>query len=416
MYRKIYLLLLLGMLGTGVQAQSSSDTVLLGPGYANQAWYSLAQGEVLQAPKNHWHLAFSTAGFGTAIHFNNTIAAAIWLNPVLGAAQYDQLDTTNLANWTRLYNSETDWQQGALNQPADTSNAFDLGWGTYSMVTHTVQGNRVFVLQLPDQSYRKLLIESLAGGAFNFKYAALNGSNEQSISLAKAPYATKRFVYFDLIENQIRDREPAANSWDLLFTQYTTALPQPYTVAGILQNDGVQAVRIDGVDTASFQAWQNQPLVAEINTIGFNWKRFTGMGWSLLDSTVYLVKDQQQQIWRITFPGFGGSANGGFYINKRLLGSTASTAHLSAKAAFLQVYPNPVTHGHLQLQTDFPSAETAVLLLRNQHGQLVYSRPMQLEVGLTQQALQLPQLPAGMYYLQLQSKSAATAIQKIILQ
>lgn len=415
MNRQFYILLLLGALSSNLQAQSIRDTVLLGPGYANQAWYSLAQGEVQQAPKSNWHLAFSTAAFGTAIHFNNTIAASVWVSPVLGAAQYDNLDTSTLSSWTQLYNSETDWAIGALNQPAATGNQFDLGWGTYSMVTHTVQGNRVFVVQLPDQSYRKVLIESLAAGAFTFKYAQLNGSNEQVQTLPKAPYVGKNFVYFDLLQNQIRDREPLSTRWDLLFTQYTTALPQPYTVAGILQNDSVEALRIDGVDTATFQAWYNQPFVPEINTIGFNWKSFTGMGWSLLDSTVYLVKNQQQQIWRITFPGFGGSANGGFYLDKQLLGSVASTPNLKAAKAFVQVYPNPVTHGTLQLITDFEVAEEAALVLRNQHGQLVYSSRLLLQEGLFQSTLQLPQLPAGMYYLQLQGKSAATAIQKIIL-
>lgn len=394
------------------EAQQRRDTVSLGPGYARQAWYSFQQGVVQQSPKDNWHLAFSTAGFAVSIHFNTITTGAIFAHPTATAADYEQVDTVGLHSWAPLYNSETSWSVGALNQPANSANQFDLGWGIYSMITHTVNGNRIFIVRLPDGTFRKLLIESLAGGNFNFKYAMLNGNSAQQITINRATYNTKNFVYFNLLTNQVIDREPAAAGWDLQFTQYTTMLPSPYIVAGILQNQQVQAVRVDGVDTAVYVNWRTHSLVDDINTIGFNWKSFTGMGWRLLDSTVYFVKDRNQQIWKLLFTGFGGSASGSYFFTKELLANVTSVYKLPS--FFSKIYPNPLGEGPLTVVADLPNTTHYMHInIRNLQGQLVYEQHAEVLSGLSTYTIHDIQLKPGMYFLTIQA-AGQTSIQKFI--
>jgi hypothetical protein len=404
---------LIMMLSTVVaQAQQRRDTVSLGPGYARQAWYSFNQGVVQQSPKDNWHLAFSTAGFAVSIHFNTITGGAIFVHPTATAADYEQVDTLGLHSWTPLYNSEITWSIGALNQAANSANQFDVGWGIYSMITHTVNGNRIFFVRLPDGTFRKLLIESLAGGNFNFKYALLNSTGSQQITLNRATYNTKNLVYFNLLTNQVLDREPAAASWDLLFTQYTTMLPSPYTVAGILQNQQVQAVRVDGVDTAVYANWRANALEDDINTIGYNWKSFTGMGWNLLDSTVYFVKDRNQQMWKLLFTGFGGSASGSYFFTKELLANVTSVnEHTSF---FSKLYPNPLGEGPLTVVADLPDMASSILIsIRNLQGQLVHEQHAEVMSGLSTYTFHDMQLKPGMYFLTIES-AGKTSIQKFI--
>jgi hypothetical protein len=43
-------------------AQAVTDTVAVGASYANHVWYSLANDEQGNAPKNNWDIAFDAGG------------------------------------------------------------------------------------------------------------------------------------------------------------------------------------------------------------------------------------------------------------------------------------------------------------------------------------------------------------------
>lgn len=189
-------------------------------------------------------------------------------------------------------------------------------------------------------------------------------------------------------------------------------LPSPYTVAGILQNQQVQAVRVDGVDTAVYANWRANTLVDAINTIGFNWKSFTGMGWSLLDSTVYFVKDRNQQIWKLLFTGFGGSANGSYFFTKELLANVTSVNE--QPSFFSKVYPNPLGEGPLTVVADLPEMASSILIsIRNLQGQLVHEQHAEVMSGLSTYTIHDVQLKPGMYFLTIEA-AGKTSIQKFI--
>lgn len=50
-----------------------------------------------------------------------------------------------------------------------------------------INGNRVFVIKLRDGSYKKLMIQSFAGGTYNLKYANFDGTEEKTVAIKAEP-------------------------------------------------------------------------------------------------------------------------------------------------------------------------------------------------------------------------------------
>lgn len=403
---RIFTFLLCLIFSTGMYAQSVTDTASIGAAYSNQTWYSFENGSVATAPKNNWHLAFEISGFTSAIRINGAIGLELYLDPEGTVENWETLDTTALDLWDKLYDSETSWAASAFNQPADTENDFDLGWGTYSFITHQVIGDRLFVLKIAENKYYKIWIEKLAGGTYTFKTARLDGSEEATHTIAKANFQGKSFAYFNVETAQTLDREPLSIDWDLLFTQYVSYIPDPYVVTGVLTNTGVQSARIYPVDIHEAIDPSSVPLDSMINTIGYDWKIFDlgSFSWKLQDSLVFVVKDKQSTIWKIAFTGFGGQGTGNFIFEKEILSETNSVSELAPDALRLMTFPNPASD-HVNLVFDLPLAtQYADIRVFNMQGQIMaQQRISNLPSGLNTHYVNLYQLTPGVYVIHTQA-------------
>jgi hypothetical protein len=185
------------------------------------------------------------------------------------------LDIAGIEGWAQNYDSDEKWSVGAFN--ANPASAFDLGWGTYSMITHTVTGDRLFVIKLADASYRKIWIKSLASGTFTFRYATLDNSTDETHTVVKSQYATKNFVYFSLENGSVLDREPLSAEWDLQFAKYIgklTGTETYYAVTGVLSNAGTLVAKAENVDVETAQPENFEYDTFNISVIGYNWKSF----------------------------------------------------------------------------------------------------------------------------------------------
>lgn len=390
----------------GIYAQISTDTVSIGASYSNQTWYSLQNGTRASSPKNNWHLAFEISGFTSAIRINGAIGLELYLDPEGGTTHWEDLDTTALNFWEKMYDSETSWSASAFNQPADTENDFDLGWGTYSFITHQVIGDRLFVLKIAENIYYKIWIERLAGGTYTFKTARLDGSEEATHSITKSNFQGKNFAYFNVVTSQILDREPLSADWDLVFNQYVSYIPDPYVVTGVLTNTGVQSAKIYPIDISEDIDAASVPLDSVINTIGYDWKIFDlgTFSWKLQDSLVFVVKDKQQTIWKVVFTGFGGQGTGIFIFEKEILSQPNSTNESTLNSLKLIAFPNPAKD-HINLVFDLPVASpNAEIRILNMQGQMVSQKNLSnLPSGLNTHLLNLNQLPSGMYIIHTQA-------------
>lgn len=419
------LTLALGFAAISLNAQTViTDTVSMGApaggvSYPNQVWYSLPDGDVSSAPRTEWDLAFDVKTFVSGVRINSPKGMELWKYPNGDlATAWETIDTTGLSGWEAHHNSDTSWELGAIGRYADPENDFNLDWGTYNMTTHTVTGDSLYIIKLASGDYKKFAIESLAGSVFTFKYANLDGSDAHTQTITKSNFADKNFAYVNLTSNSILDREPTAASWDLTFTQYTTFIGIPYGVTGVLQNRGVTTAKVtDLADVESYTNWEAHAFSSEINTIGYDWKSFTGGSYSVADSQLYFVKRKNGDVWKLIFKGFGGSANGNFIFSREKIFTAAPTsvADIAAQPKLLQLFPNPATT-QATVVCDFGTQGTpAVLELTDLTGRSVKRVALGAPVGLQQYNLPLSGVAAGTYLLSVQT-AQGRLVQKLIIQ
>ena len=402
-----------------MQAQMVSETISIQPGYTHQTFYSLNSGNFSSVLNTDWDLAFQFRGFAGSILINSKNNVRLW-KAGKSVAQWSSMttsDTTGILSnpANELFNSDTSWNFGAFNRTNNSANAFDLGWGVYDFITHTVTGDSVFFIKIGRNDYRKLMIENLAGLSYvyTFRWANLDGTGETSATMAKSSYPGKFFGYFSLVNNTGIDREPAYSAWDLSFCQYMALSPTTYKVAGILSGDSIfvaKAYPVDPVGATPAGLTFNR----EINTIGYDWKTYDlpTNSWIIADSTVFFVKDRSNTVWKMIITGFGGSANGNFEFDK----GPAIPAGVSEQneVRSFGCYPNPAadfTRIVLDVQRPGP-VELSVVDL---NGRLCETRMFDVLSGLQTLDLSTALLNPGVYLLQIRLGGALLQ-QKLVKQ
>lgn len=385
------------------------DTVSLGAGYANQTWYSLDNDEQGSAPKNNWDIAFDVTGFGTSIHINSITGTQLWNYPSADTSGWATVDTTGIASWQALYNSDTTWAEGAFDAG---SSGFNVGWGMYNVTTHIVTGDSIFIIKLANNAYKKLWVENLIGGVYTLKYADIDGTNEQLVSFQKTPYNGKNFGYYSLQTNTALDREPVVSAqWDLLFTQYTTFVsmggpPVPYTVTGVLSNKGVTVAQANNIgDVAAYVNYGAHSFATAINEIGYDWKTHTGTAYDITDSLIYFVTAKNGDIWKVIFTDFVGGSNGNIVFSKQKLLTVAGIQSIEGNnMATMSVYPNPSNGADVTLVYNLQTAASNVnAYVFDIAGKLITSMELNGNSGLHTQSIETSGLKSGMYIVSVEA-------------
>jgi len=303
---------------------SENDTLLIsmGSGYQNNIYYNLSSGDSETVISNNWDIAFFTDIMSSTIVINDGSGVKLYTWPLGDNTAWDQtisLDDLNLDNY--LYNSDTTWELGAFERNA--LGHPDYGWGTYSMSTHNLTGDSIFIIQLVDESFKKLIIQKKASAdnVYHFKYADLDGSNEKEVIMDLNNFANKNFGYYSLVDGTEVNREPATSDWDLLFTTYVAEIPSgggnitPYIVTGVLSNTGVSVEEIQG-NPANVTLADTTGFGEAINIIGHEWKDFnmTTFQYELSPDVSWFVKAKTGGIYHIQFTDFEGSATGNIKV------------------------------------------------------------------------------------------------------
>lgn len=395
-------------IGFSAIGQGTSQSVSLGAGYANQVWFNLETSDQVSSPKNNWDISFELSGFGVGMQINPSTGIKLWVVPGADTTQWAAVDTSGMAtNWVNLTNSDTSWSWGAPNMSADFADGFDVGWGQYNIITHNIMAKRLFVIKLANGSYKKLIVSSLVGGIYKFRYANLDGSDETIQLLNKSDFAGKNFAYFSIENNSSIDREPVTSDWNLTFTQYTGYIPTPYLLTGVLINKDVEAVKVYPVnDPASFVDFSSQTFGVAMNVIGYDWKSFTGTGYAIADSTVYFVKTQNADIWKLIFTGFEGSSTGNLgFTTEKVYSNQIGETSLNQEVL---LYPNPAVGGVVSLY--LPSRIESVDIY-NPDGRCV-SKFRPVDSGVFQ--LDVNGLSQGVYFVRVLSEGKAHSAKLVI--
>lgn len=392
-------LLLLMTAGSQAQVSLAKDSIAMGGSYANEIYYSMPNGQVAEVPRSTWDIAFRTMIMSSCIITNDGCGVVLYTYPNADTNGWAMLDTTGLSTWTPMFNDPDDWELGAFNRNAGDHP--DYGWGVYNSVTHNLVGDSLFVIQLRDGSFKKLQIvrKISAQSTYVFKYANLDGSNEEVVNLNCNTYATKDFVGIDLTINQVVDFQPAKDSWDLLFTKYMSVQPNgsPYIVTGVLSNDGVGETEYWSVDT-SYADWSANEFDFSRSPIGWNWKTYTGSTppYAVDDSLVFFVKALPGDVYKLIFTRFDGSMTGKIVFLKGII--STSGLEDNASSPLLALYPNP-SSDYLHLQLDPDPQGTANVRITDMLGKTLYQQS--IPGGTSQEVLTIPvsDWQDGLYFI-----------------
>jgi hypothetical protein len=395
---KIILIIAGLVVSAGAFAQNN-EMISLGAGYSNQSFYSFTNGEVANVDNTNWDIAFSVSGMGSAIRVNGGYGLELYTYPNGDINDWSSLDTVGMSSWSSQINSDESWNLGAFDQNADENEAFDLGWGIYSMITHYITGDSLHVLKWADGTTKKFQVIQLASGTYSFRCADIDGSNEVESSVVKSDFSGKNFAYYSIMNNEVLDREPLSESWDLIFTKYVTELypGMNYGVTGVLSNAGYSVAKAEDVPVADAD-YLEETFEEEINTIGYDWKSFNmdTYLYDLQEDLSYFVrKDATSEIWKINFTSFAGSSSGDIEFTTESI-STLEVAELNSSNTFT-LYPNPCKQRVVNLIYEISSDEllgSGTVLDMN--GLVVYDFSLE-NGGLRNKKLNLEHLAAGAY-------------------
>lgn len=278
------------------RGDARSTQLCLGAGYANQLWFDLASGEVVnENARTAWDLAFESAPGGWRVLLNGSRLMSVW---PLGPADITQPhDTTGLGALRRV--------DAASLHP--DSLAFGAWQGT----------GGVFIVDLgiaPDGStlgLRKVRFNTVNASSYQLEHALLDGSALTSVIVPKD--TQRAFTSWSFAQGVV-PIEPVLGAWDLCFTQYTHRFEEfslDYLVNGVLLASTTRVARVTGrefttilaADTIAF------PFRGERNAIGYDWKvySFETSSYSIVPDLAFIVKDADGFLYKLRFVDFYGA-------------------------------------------------------------------------------------------------------------
>lgn len=288
-----------------------TETINQGISYVNDVYYSFSNGVIAEVPRANWDIAFSVSTRSSSIIINESAGVVLKKFPNTWSWA-STIDTAGYKTWASLHNSNTTWEEGAFNQM--TTGGFNYGWGDYDQVSHNIIGATKYIIKLRDGSYKKIFIElkNSVNQKYTFRFANLDGSSPILVPELLATGSTANYIYYNLTSNSVvTNREPDAVTWDILFTRwYDISMNYKYAT-GVLQNIGIKAIALSGVDPANI-IYLDEQFVDNINTIGSYWKvndPITHL-YTIPTDKVYIVKDKNSKVYQITFASFEGTTTG----------------------------------------------------------------------------------------------------------
>lgn len=398
--KSIFTLTLLLLMITSVFAQTDVN-VLTGDNYSQEVYYNFENDVLKMEPRDSWDIAFTSAQMSVSVLANNGAGVMLYTWNKGAASDWASVDTTGM-DWTPMYNSIEDWDFGAFNANTEMGNDFDYGWGKYNMISHTITGDSIFIMKLPNDEFKKFIIKqkNAIQNVWTFQYADLDGQNDNTITLDVKDYQSTSFIHYSISGNVAIEQEPLER-WQLLFTRYYD-YNIPYYVTGVLVNSGVKVQQVNDVSQTDFKDYQTALFNDTISQIGSDWKSFSmaSFTYEVDPEVVYFVQDTagtDNSIWKLYFTAFSGSTLGAYSFVKEKMNAT-SVKTLSDHN--LTVYPNPASN-EINVIHDF-SGNTEITIY-NIWGQPVYRTQNFEAAGLNKNTVNIESLPTGLYSLLIRS-------------
>lgn len=341
--------------------------VSMGSGYEYDLYYSAEQGITAFSERENWELAFSTNG--NNIRINSSYANLYQVSNNI--EDWGEINNLDINTSTQLRNSNKEWEIGAFVSNYFDKNPLNYGWGNYNTETEIYEGCRIYIIEYKNE-IKKIKINELVDGIFNFTTANLDGSNEENTSIDTNPYLNKKFIYYSLANNEVVDREPLSENWDLIFTRYEEESvtlngdTMPYIVTGVLTNQNLIAQYDEAIDIIPNTESLN--ISTEINTIGYDWKEYSGEFLIMPNRTYYLFSQDEFSLYKILFQSFSGQSSGDLSFTIEEIEDFSPVNNInSEKNNLFNIYPNP-NNGIFNVNLN---TQNAVLTIIDINGKIV---------------------------------------------
>ena len=396
------------------QAVLINDSVVMGPGYANEIYYNMSDGVVSSYLRNSWDIAIRSRIMSSSIITNDGTNVILYTYPKADTSGWATLDTAGYKTWKAMYNDPDDWENGAFSRNA--TGGLDFGWGIYNTTSHHIKGDSLYVIQLRDGSFRKLWIQLKKAGEdmVYFRFANIDGSDEHNITLDCNYYTAKDFIGYSLITNEIVDYQPDIASWDIVFTKYMsvqqgeTGVDTVYPVTGVLNNEEVYAEKFMHVGP-DFTGYDPYGWDSTRASIGYDWKSFTGTGYAVADSLTYFVKTRAGDVYKLVFTKFAGSSSGKIFFRKWKVAGVGLDEYQDETK--IRINPNPVTDW-FDIIFNEPIQDPVTITLIDITGKSIYQKYIP-GTG-TKFTVHVPDAVPGLYLLKVFSEKGAF-LKKVII-
>ena len=277
--------------------------------YTNQIYFDLEKGEEVSVNnKNEWDLGFDCSEEGSHIILN-TSAFMVAANS--GLTDFEQVfDTTGL-QW------KFDKSDGNLDSTAIDS-WFTIEQNDTIYLGYVYVINRGYTDLGTLRGLKKIQFNKLADETYYFRFANLDGSDAHDFTVQKDQGVS--FTCFSFNEGgQQLFFEPPIDTWDILFTQYTTLLytdegdPYPYLVTGVLLNRRNVEATIDSLNEFSditISDVQGRIFSNVLDYIGYDWKNLVGdvnsgnVSYTIVPGRSYMIKNRNGFFYKLRFTGF----------------------------------------------------------------------------------------------------------------
>ena len=288
------------------RGDAKTDTIAMTKYYKYQVYFDLdILGTVSSNERSASDLAFETSPEGWQILLNT----ADFMNAAdLGVIQFGIPQDTTGATW--LFDKSD-------GNPDSTA----IGvWFDISADGDTISNQHVYAINrgMDDLGkplgFMQVIFDSLKNGTYYFRFAELFKDSIIYASVPKDP--TVNYLYFSFnSEGSVQQLQPPKDTWDLLFTQYTTLLftdlgeAYPYLVTGVLVNrNGMEVAKdtLNDFSTITFDMARQMIYSSNLDAIGYDWKyyNFEAGSYTVTPGITYVIRNRTGFYYKLRFIGF----------------------------------------------------------------------------------------------------------------
>ncbi len=412
------------------KSQTFVDTISMGPGYSNQAFYDISTGKYKSSPVASWQIAHTSNTRDNCIRFNHTAGVNVYLYPKGDLSDYTDFDTMGWRTWVRPMNDIHIHEKGAINQQVNPDNMWDFSWGVYDAGTHQVKGDSLYLITIGENTqnpkfFKFLPISQEPNGDLVFQFDQIDAAFPVPDTLKQSKFDGATYKYFHLESKKQVLVEPSNAAWNLNFCRYYAPAFDgtkyiPYLTAGVETKRGIQSVKIANTTWESFIENANTHVSEsktdtvggkgfrnDLTKIGSDWKMFNGSTFVILDSVNYIVEIPNAtgaDYWGMRFKKFAGAASGNVMLERTKLLTLSSAEYLNNSR--VNLYPIPAQN-ELFVKMEENTLATSIVI-RSIDGKILTTKQIEADNNGTL-TIQLDGIPTGNYILEVYHNHGKTS-------